>query len=426
MSQPPRVCIIGAGPSGLTTGKNLLQAGIDQFVIYEKGTEVGGNWVYSPRSGHSSIYRSAHTISSKTLSQFEDYPFPPEYPAYPSHSQIVAYFRNYAQHFDVLKHVSFNSEVQRVSRREPKGWRVDLSAGKTESFDALLICNGHHSHPYMPSWPGTFQGSMLHSHDYKTPEPFKDQRVLVVGAGNSGCDIAVELSGVARDVAISLRRGYHFVPKVILGVPSDVVLSWCWRIPRPLLQRLAAFIVARFNPPPEGLPRPDHKIFETHPIVNTRFSAAVREKRIRVLRDIEAFDGHAVRFADQSSQPFDAVVFCTGYEARFPFFGPELEHLAAPDAPLYLRMQTPVYDDLFFIGLFQPSGCIWPLADLQARLAANHLTGRCRLPDHPEQAAMAERAENARCFVNSPRHRVEVDYHRFRRELLRRLSRCAS
>jgi hypothetical protein len=192
------------------------------------------------------------------------------------------------------------------------------------------------------------------------------------------------------------------------------------------LQRLCALIVARCNPPPDSLPRPDHKIFETHPIVNSRFNAVVREKRIRVLRDVEAFDGYTVRFADQSSQSFDAIVFCTGYEARFPFFGPELEQLAAPDAPLYLRMQTPVYDDLFFIGLFQPSGCIWPLADLQARLAANHLTGRCRLPDHPEQAAMAERAENARRFVSSPRHHVEVDYHRFRRELLRRLSRCAS
>ncbi len=424
-SEHPRVCVIGAGACGITVGKNLLQAGIKNFVIFDKGTKVGGNWVYSPTSGHSSVYEFAHTISSKSLSQYSDYAYPKDTPAYPSHDQIASYLQGYAQHFGVSDHIRFGTEVVALNKLAESSWRATLAGGSTESFEAVIVCNGHHWSPRLPNYPGSFSGRTLHSHDFKQAGLFRDDRVLVVGAGNSGCDIAVKLADTARSTALSLRRGYHIIPKRLFGIPSDVLLAWCRWIPRPVLQRLANRLIwlSDGGSSRNALPKPDHRVLESHPVINSHLTRYAQEQRIAILPDIAQFDGNQVHFVDGSVKIFDTIIFCTGYDIRFPFLDSKIAALAKKQ--LYLRMIVPGHSDLFFVGLFQPVGCIWPLAELQAKIAAQALLGNYHPPADWETRMQAQSLENSSLFISSARHAIEVDFYKFRRDLLHQVATCS-
>src|SRR5258706_3655463 len=221
----PRICIIGAGPSGIGAAKALLDAGLRNLTIFDKNDRVGGNWIFDPRPGHSSVYETTHSISSRRLSQYEGFDMPADYPDYPSHDQLRRYFASYADRFGVTPLIRFSSEVT-AAVPEESGWGV-RSSGATgenaESFDYLLVANGHHWDPRMPKYSGSFAGQFIHAHAYKSAATFAGQRVLVIGGGNSACDIAVEISRVARQCCISMRRGYYFFPKFIFGRPIDVM-----------------------------------------------------------------------------------------------------------------------------------------------------------------------------------------------------------
>src|SRR6201996_7707755 len=222
-SPSPRACVVGAGPCGLTTVKNLVVEGLD-FVCYEEAEAVGGNWVYDDSSDRRSVYKATRLISSKRLSEFEDFPMPDDYPDFPSHRQMLDYFNAYAARFNLLPNIVLNTRVVSAKRLGDGKWSVETGGpdGKrVESFDHLMICSGHHRNPLMPDYPGTFTGRTLHSREYKRPEPFADERVLVVGGGNSACDIAVDVSRVATSVGLSLREGYYILPKIIWGRPID-------------------------------------------------------------------------------------------------------------------------------------------------------------------------------------------------------------
>src|SRR5215470_11859644 len=223
-SPSARVCIVGAGPCGLTTVKNLLAAGIEDFVCYEEAPAVGGNWVYDDAPDRRSVYMATRLISSRRLSEFEDFPMPEDYPDFPSHRQMLDYFNAYAARFNLLPKIVLNTRVESAKRLGDGKWSVETTgpAGKrVESFDHLIICSGHHRDPLLPDYPGTFTGRTLHSREYKRPEPFADERVLVVGGGNSACDIAVDVSRVATSVGLSMREGYYILPKIIWGRPID-------------------------------------------------------------------------------------------------------------------------------------------------------------------------------------------------------------
>ena len=161
------MCVLGAGPSGIAAAKNLLAAGFRRVVVYDRNAEVGGNWIYSPDPGHSSVFETTHIISSKRLSQYDDFPMPEGYPDYPGHAQLKAYFQSYARHFGVDRVLQLRTEVTSARPRAEGGWTVTLKDGRREEFDALLVASGHHWDPRMPSYPGTFDGELLHSHDYK-------------------------------------------------------------------------------------------------------------------------------------------------------------------------------------------------------------------------------------------------------------------
>jgi hypothetical protein len=169
------------------------------------------------------------------------------------------------------------------------------------------------------------------------------------------------------------------------------------------------------------MPKPDHELLECHPTVNTEALHYLRNRRIEIFPAIEHFKDDRVIFCDGSSAAFDTVIACTGYRMSFPFFERDFIDFKDNTPPLYLRMFHPLHRDLLFIGLFQPSGSIWPLSDLQAKLAANYLIGNYKLPHDIDRRVLGEAETIRRSFVQSPRHSVEVNYHEFRRLLLRQI-----
>ncbi len=413
-----RVCVIGAGACGLVAAKKLFDQGVE-VVVFERNGDLGGNWLYG--SPGSSVYRSTHLISSKRMTEFRDFPLPDDWPPYISHEQALEYLRRYAARFNLLPLIRFGVEVSRCELEDGR-WRVG-----TETFDALVVASGHHRVPLYPKLEGSFDGEILHSQDYKVPEPFRGKRVLVVGAGNSGCDIAVELAGVAAKVFHSTRRGYWYVPKFVHGQPADAFGDRLRRlgVPAKLFQLLARLSAGMVLGPPQrfGLPKPDHALFETHPIVNSQLYYAIGHGRVVPRPDVARLDGRKVVFKDGHEDEVDAIVCATGFEISFPFLDDRYLNLHDGLPVLYKNLFHPRIENLAFIGLIQPNSGLWFLAELQAELAARAIA-------HPAprlRAAVADR-QDTRYFdyLPSRRHHLEVDYLLYERDLRRLLRLTAS
>lgn len=423
----PRICIIGAGPSGLAAIKNVQEQGLSNITVFEQNNQIGGNWVYDEQNSHSSVYETTHIISSKRWSEFEDFPMPDDYPDYPSHIQLLNYFKSYAQHFDLNKYIRFNTTVVHVKRTDEQKWLVqfkDTQGTHEVLYDYLLVANGHHWDPYLPHYPGDFSGDLFHSHQYKNALPFKDKRVLVVGGGNSACDVAVEISRVAPETSISMRRGYHIFPKFIFGKPTDVAVAKIQWMPAWLRQKFISIVVralqgryAKYK-----LMNPDCGPLEIHPTINSELLYFIRHGKIKPRPGILRFEGNQVHFVDGGRGEFDAVIFATGYQISFPFFDKEcLDFSNVTKIPLYRKMMHPDIDTLYFIGLCQPQGCIWPLADYQSKIVARIIAGSLKRPQQLHKKIAKEIKKPHYQFKSNMRHVLEVDYHLFRRELLQML-----
>ncbi len=396
-----RTCVIGAGPCGLTAVKNLLAAGVDDVVCYDEHTGIGGNWAFTDDPGRASVHGCTRTISSRRWSSFPDFPMPEDYPDFPSHREMLAYFTAYARSFGLERYVHLGSRVSSCRLGADGRWIVRVH-GEERTFDNLVVCTGHHRDPFIPSYPGTFTGTIRHSSAYKHPEPFRGQRVLVVGAGNSAADIAADLAGIASYTVMSVREGTYVVPKLLLGRPVDVVYAFGRNVlPKPLLGwALKNWLRLTIGPWTRyGLPRPATAPLVKPPTVNSAILAALRERRVTAVRGIMSYDGKTVQFVGGHREAFDAIVMATGFRASFPFLPGDV---AA--SPLCLNMRHPTIPSLYFIGLFQPIGCIWRLADYQARIASLLISGRL--------TAQFELS-----------HGIEVDYFSFERQLRRELKR---
>ncbi len=421
------IAIIGAGPCGLTTAKNLLQAGFRNIIVFEKNHDLGGNWLYSETAGHSSIYETTHIISSKRLSQFEDFPMPAHYPDYPSHKQLLQYFRAYAQHYAVTPHIRFGTTVTAVQQTDNNRWQVifeDKDGAHVGNYDVLFVANGHHWDPLWPEYPGQFNGQILHARQYKKANIFAGRRVLVVGAGNSACDIAVEISRVAEKVSISHRSGQHIVPKFIFGKPTDVAFHIIRWLPLRLKSRLASWVIrmlqGRYSK--YHLADPSSNPLVKHPTINSELLYFIRHGKIAPLPAITSYQGNQVLFSNGHTETFDTIIYATGYHISFPFFAAQLiDFKAKQQIPLYHNMIHPEYEHLFFIGLFQPQGCIWSLADHQAKLASCYLKRSITKPISLHKKIEQQLRKRDARYHASSRHALEVDYHQFRQQLLREI-----
>lgn len=419
-----RVCIIGAGSSGLVTAKALLARGI-AFDGFEKGSNLGGMWRYENDNGVSSAYRSLHIDTSRKSLQYPDFPIPEAMPDFLSHAQVLGYLEAYAAHFKLREHIRFGTEVTQVAPAKGGGWNVVLKGGEVRHYRAVLVANGHLWSPRMASFPGSFDGEQMHSHHYRSATKFADKNVLVIGIGNSAVDIAVDLARQAKSVLLSTRRGAWVMPKYIMGIPTDrwgAFIARNFKLPtrwtRRIMGRLMYLAVG--NQERYGVPKPTNPIWREHACVSQDLLPHVGHGWIRIKPNVKELRGNEVLFDDGTSAEVDTIIHATGYKTTFPFIAPSVFEVKDNEVALYRRMVVADHPGLYFLGLVQPIGPTIPLVEIQGRWIAGVLAGNVKLP---ERAAMqAEIAEHRRKlqtqYVNSVRYTLEVDFREHSRELL--------
>lgn len=410
------VCIIGAGSTGVTTAKALLEQGV-AFECLELGSKIGGMWRYENDNGMSSAYRSLHIDTSRKNLGYADFPIPDSYPDFLSHGQVLEYLESYAAHFGVMPYIRFNTCVQDVRPREGGGWTVTLAGGEQREYRAVIVANGHLWDPRMPEFPGTFSGIQMHSHHYRTPDPFADKDVLVVGIGNSAVDIAVDVCRQARSTTMSMRRTAWVVPKYIMGIPTDRWIGFLTRklrlptrLARAAIRRLMVLAVgdqARF-----GLARPAHPIWREHATLSQDLLSCLGHGWITLKPNIRELQGDGVVFEDGSRKTFGAIIYATGYRTSFPFIDPSLFAVRDGHARLYRRILPVDLPGLYFVGLVQPIGPTIPLCEIQGRWVASVLAGCTALPDaaRMNREIDAHLAANAQRYVGTARYTLEVDF----------------
>jgi hypothetical protein len=384
-------CVIGAGAAGLVAMKNLTERG---FAVdcYERETGVGGGWNW--RHDRSPIYASTHLISSKPFTQFPDFPMPDTWPDYPHHSQVLAYLERYADHFRLREHIWFGTEVTKAEPTEDGRWDVTISgargggADRIQRYGALIVANGHNWSPKLASYPGMadFKGEVIHSSAYKDAAQLRGRKVLIIGAGNSGCDIAVEAAQQAARCWHSTRRGYWYAPKFVYGRPADQINDLVLSLRLPLRVRQWLFHrmlrrtvgdLTRF-----GMPKPDHRVYETHPIVNSQLVYYVGHGAIVPVPDVTRFTRTEVELADGRKVEPDLVVMATGFLPRFEFLTPDLLNVDTDGRPrLFLHAFAPGQPTLAVVGLLQPDSGVFSLMHWQSVVVAAWLSLRETAPE---------------------------------------------
>ena len=395
--------IIGAGPSGLAIARALQKVGI-AACGFEASHDVGGLWdITNPRS---TMYESAHLISSRTTTEFTEFAMRSSVD-YPGHRVLKRYFDDYADAFSLRDQFSFNTAVTRIEPTEQGGWSLTAAGPDgeiTRYYRGVILANGTLAEPNVPSFAGDFSGEIMHTSEYSSPAQLVGKRVLIIGAGNSGCDIAVDAVHHAASVDMSVRRGYYFVPRYLFGKPSDT-LNQGKPMPRVVKQFVDKWLLQAFTGDPVrfGFPEPDYKIYESHPIVNTLILNHLGQGDLRIMPDIARFEGNTVHFKksvtkhsgkDQpNSEQYDLILLATGYKLDYPMV--DRSHLnwsgAAPE--LFLNIFTPNFNGLYVMGMVEASGLGWQGRYEQAELIAAYL-----------QAEQAD-AKRAGRF----RHRVALD-----------------
>ena len=375
-----RYAVIGAGPSGLAAARALQKQGIE-FDGYESSHGVGGLWdITNPRS---TMYESAHLISSRTTTEFDEFPMSGA-ADYPGHRVLRAYFQDYAHRFGLTPLYRLRT---RVTRLEPRDGGWDLTADgpdgtRTQWYAGVLLANGTLAEPNMPSLPGAFSGELMHASQYKTAVQLTGKRVLVVGAGNSGCDIAVDAVHHAASVDLSVRRGYYFVPRYLFGRPSDT-LNRGRPLPARLKQAVDSRVLRAFTGDPArfGFPKPDYRIYESHPVVNTLVLDHLGQGDLRIRADIDRLDDRTVHFRDRSSGEYDLVLLATGYRLDYPFVDREHLHWRGAAPRLFLNIFPASFNGLYAVGMIEASGIGWQGRAEQADLLAAYLAAVERSPD---------------------------------------------
>jgi dimethylaniline monooxygenase (N-oxide forming) len=464
------VAVIGAGPSGLVTVKELLAEG-HMPTCFEKATSLGGVFCFRDTDGV--VWESCRLTSSGLMTAFSDYPVPADLSGHMRASDYVEYLRAYSKAFGVEQHIRFGTTVESVAAHPDGGWTVQTRDGQgssEEHFDSVAVCSGLHQHPHIPRIAGleTFTGDVIHGAEYRWSAQFTGKRVLVVGAGESGADVAAEAASHSSEAVLSLRRGVSVLPRNVFGKPNDFVTSrlnntaaaWIFQTRNPaddpkravyrwaflpfvvldkclqLVFRLFWEVLPLLRAPSVAAARVNLRTRELRKrllemsggTVNEQFGTktdefvrALVEGSCRLAPAIARFDGPRVVFEDDSEFTPDLVVCCTGFDAKTPFLDNALTK-----TPRFLNTFNPdAGEGLGFIGFLRPAyGAIPPLAELQSRWFALLQSGRLALPPEIEMRRSIDRwTEYRRHVFRAVRGRLDelVDYTPFCDELASRI-----
>ena len=354
-------CIIGAGPCGLMTAKAFKNADIS-FDVLEKHHNVGGIWDMT--NDGTPLYEAAHFISSRTKSGFPSFPMPDSFPDYPSHTHVLSYIRDYAAQENLYQYIKFNQKVTKVEKHNDDNWLVTTEDGTVRNYAGVVCCNGTLWTENMPILRGTFDGTIRHGRTFKKSKEFMGKRVLVMGGGNSGVDIACEAATYADAAFISLRRGYHFIPKFIFGKPTDVFADEGPKLPRKMEQWVLTKVLKIVNGDQTkfGLPKPDHKLLESHPVLSSQIFHHLQHGHLKVKPDVERLEGNEVVFTDGSRETVDEIVCATGYNYAIPYAHNYFDW--QDNRPkLYLSIFNPKHDNLFAIGFLETNSGAYALLE---------------------------------------------------------------
>jgi dimethylaniline monooxygenase (N-oxide forming) len=374
------VAVIGAGPGGLIAARWLLSQGFEP-TIFEQNPTLGGQW--TGLAGRSGVWPAMHTNTSRVLTAFSDLE-PASTAVFPSSQEILAYLQRFAEKFDLVPRIRFDTAVELVSRADD-GWRVSHS-GTTEHFDRVVVASGRFHSPAVPPVPGlaSFTGAagVSSTYDYREPSRYLGKRVLVAGCAVSALEIAVALAQLgAASVALTQRRQRYVLPKFAAGVPSDHriftrygVLS-SEALPGPEIDRQLKEIVIEAGGSPQqyGAPEPDPSLFAAGVTLNQEYLPLVAEGRITVRPWLQSVESSTVTFTDGHTEDFDAIVFGTGFDLTLPFLSDEIRAVLDVDAAHLDTDRYTFHPDLpglAFMGMWDQSGGYFVPLELQARWIA--------------------------------------------------------
>lgn len=410
-----RYCIVGAGPSGMIMARNLLLEGVP-FDWFERNPDFGGIWDMDHAG--TPMYDSCHFISSKYTSGFYGAPMPMSFPDYPGWREIRDYVRGFGRDYDLYRHVRFNTEVSRAEPIDGDRWRVTLADGTTSEYDGLICCPGVTWHPNRVTLPGEdeFEGVVRHSVDFRDGLEFRGKRVLVVGAGNSGVDIACDAAQFADAAYLSVRRGYRFFPKHVAGIPTDALVNGYVDPPKGVVvssdpsELLDSLVgdVTRF-----GLPAPDHDALSSHPILNTQVLHHLGHGDLLAKPDVVRLTRTGAVFTDGSEVELDEVLLATGYQYLMPFLDPDLLTWRAGHPELYLNVFSREHDSLYILGFVEFADAAYKRFDEMAQLIMIDINARetglrkaelteLKRTDHPDLRGGVR-------YIDSPRHTNYVE-----------------
>lgn len=418
-----RIAVIGAGAGGLSIARHLIEQEHD-VTVFEKGSHVGGLWVYGNDNGLSVAYQSLHINSEPKVTSYRGFPFPEGTSVVPSHREVAAYLNAFADEYGVRERIRFNSTVDRVGPIDgmpDHGWIVGLTDGSVDNFDSVVVASGHQGVPSHPSFTAEFTGEYLHSNSYVDPLPFVGKRVMVVGVGNSGLDIAADIAPLADQTYVAARSPVLIMPRMMFGVPTPRILG---KINRPFLpwvvQRQVMRLVSRMyhgRMEQWGLRTPSVR---THPASNPTFMAHVAYGKIICGPGVRKIEGQTITLENGVGVEVDTLIAATGYDIDLPFLADGVSPVNGHRIDTYKRVVHPSWPGLYFVGFFNVSGgANIAMMDVQSEWVA---ALESRLTSLPSVTQMRddiahEREDIEKKFPTGARYGLELDPHAYKKDL---------